>query len=124
MTTLAPRLLFVCLGNICRSPLAHGVFRDRAAGTDFDHFGLILAMDRSTLRHLAAPRPAAAVPAPRHGRYARACLDGRFASTRDLIGVGVGVGVDRRITELRATPRGGADARRVGASHPPSTLSP
>lgn len=30
------RVLFVCLGNICRSPLAEGVFRDkvRAAGLD------------------------------------------------------------------------------------------
>ncbi len=26
-----PRILFVCLGNICRSPLAHGVFRTQAA---------------------------------------------------------------------------------------------
>lgn len=26
-----PRLLFVCLGNICRSPVAEGVMRDRAA---------------------------------------------------------------------------------------------
>lgn len=26
-----PRVLFVCLGNICRSPLAHGVFRAQAA---------------------------------------------------------------------------------------------
>ncbi len=25
------RILFVCLGNICRSPTAHGVFRDIAA---------------------------------------------------------------------------------------------
>ncbi|HHL20914.1 MAG TPA: low molecular weight phosphotyrosine protein phosphatase, partial [Aliiroseovarius sp.] len=25
--TTAPRILFVCLGNICRSPTAEGVFR-------------------------------------------------------------------------------------------------
>jgi len=32
MTTPAPtRLLFVCMGNICRSPLAEGVFVHRAA---------------------------------------------------------------------------------------------
>ena len=31
-----PRILFVCLGNICRSPSAHGVFRAkaRAAGLE------------------------------------------------------------------------------------------
>ncbi len=28
------RILFVCLGNICRSPAAEGVFRDKAAGLD------------------------------------------------------------------------------------------
>ena len=28
---MVPSVLFVCLGNICRSPLAEGVFRDLAA---------------------------------------------------------------------------------------------
>lgn len=28
---MTPSILFVCLGNICRSPLAEGVFRDLAA---------------------------------------------------------------------------------------------
>jgi protein-tyrosine phosphatase len=28
---MPPSVLFVCLGNICRSPTAEGVFRDRAA---------------------------------------------------------------------------------------------
>ncbi|EBW2353318.1 low molecular weight phosphotyrosine protein phosphatase [Salmonella enterica subsp. enterica serovar Enteritidis] len=32
MTENVTRLLFVCLGNICRSPLAKGVFADVAAG--------------------------------------------------------------------------------------------
>jgi protein-tyrosine phosphatase len=30
------RLLFVCLGNICRSPLAEGAFRDEAARAGLD----------------------------------------------------------------------------------------
>lgn len=29
-------VLFVCLGNICRSPTAHGVFRQRAAARGLD----------------------------------------------------------------------------------------
>jgi protein-tyrosine phosphatase len=29
----APSILFVCLGNICRSPLAEGIYRHLAAGT-------------------------------------------------------------------------------------------
>jgi protein-tyrosine phosphatase len=31
-----PRILFVCLGNICRSPAAEGVFRARAATAGLD----------------------------------------------------------------------------------------
>lgn len=104
------RILFVCLGNICRSPTAHGVFRDLvarepgsppvscvdSAGTgayhvgeppdprthgaarqrgydlgalrarqlvrdDFERFDLLLAMDRSNLRHLRQLAPSSAV---------------------------------------------------------------
>lgn len=94
------RVLFVCLGNICRSPMAHAVLRAKtqrlgwqvdSAGTggwhigeppdpravaqaeargypmrdlrarqfesaDFENFDLILAMDRSKLRDIAALR--------------------------------------------------------------------
>ncbi|MBD8555459.1 low molecular weight phosphotyrosine protein phosphatase [Rhizobium sp. CFBP 8762] len=102
------RILFVCLGNICRSPLAEGMLRHLAqkanldvivdsAGTggwhigelpdpraiavahkhgidltaqrgrkiaveDFDAFDLILAMDKSNLRHVRALAPTAALP--------------------------------------------------------------
>lgn len=31
------RVLFVCLGNICRSPLAEGVFRDLLRERDLEH---------------------------------------------------------------------------------------
>src|SRR3954447_16701919 len=98
------RLLFVCLGNICRSPTAEGVMRRlvrerglearvdvESAGTgdwhageppdpraadaarrrgtdlggaarqvtpaDFEHFDLLLAMDRDNLRDLRAMAP-------------------------------------------------------------------
>jgi protein-tyrosine phosphatase len=98
------RLLFVCLGNICRSPTAEGVMRSLvdaaglqgsieldSAGTgawhvgsppdaravaaanargialdgfarqirenDFDHFDLVLAMDRSNMRELRQLAP-------------------------------------------------------------------
>ena len=40
---MTPSILFVCLGNICRSPLAEGVFRDLAAregiGVEIDSAG-------------------------------------------------------------------------------------
>jgi len=100
------RILFVCSGNICRSPLAEAIFRDQvralgleaqfqvdSAGThgwhegeradprarrvgaahgvsvdsiarpvrtsDFESFGLILAMDKDHLRELRSRCPAA-----------------------------------------------------------------
>lgn len=34
-----PRVLFVCLGNICRSPTAEAVFRKTAPGSDCDSAG-------------------------------------------------------------------------------------
>lgn len=37
---MTPSILFVCLGNICRSPLAEGVFRDLAA-----HEGVAVEVD-------------------------------------------------------------------------------
>jgi len=36
MQTNAHRILFVCLGNICRSPAAEGVLRSKAAQRDID----------------------------------------------------------------------------------------
>lgn len=62
-------ILFVCMGNICRSPTAEGVFRAQAAArrrgydlsglrarrvavSDFEHFDLILAMDARVLAAL------------------------------------------------------------------------
>jgi protein-tyrosine phosphatase len=33
---MKPKILFVCLGNICRSPTAEGVFRGLAAQNDLD----------------------------------------------------------------------------------------
>ncbi|GLR72145.1 protein-tyrosine-phosphatase [Agaribacter marinus] len=32
----SPSLLFVCLGNICRSPTAEGVFRDKASNSGIE----------------------------------------------------------------------------------------
>ena len=36
MTEATVRVMFVCLGNICRSPTAHGVFRHRVAEAGLD----------------------------------------------------------------------------------------
>ncbi|XDV46309.1 hypothetical protein PO909_014224 [Leuciscus waleckii] len=54
-------VLFVCLGNICRSPIAEAVFRkmatdsgvaDKVTKDDFMTFDHILCMDDSNLRDL------------------------------------------------------------------------
>ena len=64
------RLLFVCLGNICRSPMAEGVMRTlvEQAGVqdgrarqirreDFQDFDLMVAMDSENLRELRRLAP-------------------------------------------------------------------
>lgn len=49
----APRILFVCLGNICRSPTAEGVFRTMAARA-----GLQTEVDSCGLSHWHIGAPA------------------------------------------------------------------
>jgi len=60
MTDTAPRLLFVCLGNICRSPTAEGVMRSLAPTWHVDSAG-------TGDWHLGAPphRPAQSAAAAR-----------------------------------------------------------
>ena len=45
MVVAAPSILFVCLGNICRSPSAEGVFRHAAARAGLKPNDLIIAID-------------------------------------------------------------------------------
>lgn len=59
------KILFVCMGNICRSPLAEGIVRARAASA-----GLSLQLDSAgTSAHHGgeAPDPRARAVARRHG---------------------------------------------------------
>ena len=60
-----PRILFVCLGNICRSPTAHGVLRDLAARD-----GVVIEVDSAGTGdwHIGSPPdPRAAAEAARRG---------------------------------------------------------
>jgi len=62
---MTPSVLFVCLGNICRSPLAEGIFRDLAARE-----GVAVAIDSAGTGdwHLGhAPDPRAQAVADRNG---------------------------------------------------------
>jgi protein-tyrosine phosphatase len=49
-------VLFVCMGNICRSPAAEGVFRHLAA-EDFERFDLIVVMDEENYANVTALSP-------------------------------------------------------------------
>ena len=54
-------VLFVCLGNICRSPLAEGVFKHLARQVtpeDLERFDHVIVMDRDNLRTLERMRDA------------------------------------------------------------------
>lgn len=60
-----PSVLFVCLGNICRSPLAEAAFRDAAAQA-----GLDVEVDSAGIGHWhigEPPDPRARAVARRHG---------------------------------------------------------
>lgn len=62
---MTPSVLFVCLGNICRSPLAEGIFRDLAARE-----GVAVEIDSAGTGdwHLGhAPDPRAQAVADRNG---------------------------------------------------------
>ena len=41
MTTKKVNVLFVCMGNICRSPTAHGVFQEIVSRNNLDDFILV-----------------------------------------------------------------------------------
>jgi hypothetical protein len=79
-----PRVLFVCTGNICRSPLAEAVLRHRAAAV-----GLAVEADSAGTSDEEAARPtrapagwpsAAASSSPTAGRV-RSCAPTSPAST-------------------------------------------
>ena len=78
------RVLFVCMGNICRSPMAEGVFRHhvREAGLD----GLIAIDSAGTHDYHVGepPDPRAQRAAGRRG-YDLAMLRGRQVSSADFL---------------------------------------
>src|ERR1044072_6518115 len=61
-------VLFVCTANICRSPMAEGVFRTLARRTGLETAFAIASAGASSIRAASAHSPAAVEPAAR-----RAC---------------------------------------------------
>lgn len=60
-------VLFVCLGNICRSPLAEGVFRDVVARKGWEERVLIDSAGTGAWHHGSPPDPRSVAIAARHG---------------------------------------------------------
>lgn len=75
------RILFVCLGNICRSPSAHGVFRAKA-----QHAGLSVFVDSAGTGgwHIGDPPDPRAIRAAAERGYDLSDLRARQVSVRDF----------------------------------------
>ena len=77
------RILFVCLGNICRSPTAEGVFRKRAMEAGLaDRIEIDSAGTHAY--HVGAPPDARAQQAARQRGIDLSGLRGRQATVRDI----------------------------------------
>jgi protein-tyrosine phosphatase len=97
------RLLFVCMGNICRSPLAEGIARRRALDAQLD---LVFDSAGTEAYHVGQ------APDPR----ARAVARARGASIDDLRARQVDAGDFRRFDLILAADRG--NLRRLEALRP------
>lgn len=106
-----PALLFVCLGNICRSPLAEAAFRHHA-----ERAGLAAVADSAGTGdwHIGhPPDPRAIAEAARHGIDIRS-YQGRQVTTADFT----------RFTHIFALDTQNLlDLRAIAPANPPARLS-
>lgn len=100
------RVLFVCLGNICRSPLAEGVFRHLAEEADLGHAVEVDSAGTGAYHVGEDPDPRSREVAERHGIH----LEGhaRQAEPRDFSTFDLVVAMDR--SNRRDLERLGRDA--------------
>ena len=112
-------VLFVCLGNICRSPTAEGVFRQMAAEA-----GLTVAADSAGTGgwHTGEPpHPPATAAAARRG-YDLAALRARQVSRADFARFDLILAMDRRnLADLRALDPGNGARLRLFLDDAPET---
>lgn len=104
-----PSILFVCLGNICRSPMAEGVMRDAAAKA-----GIAIRLDSAGTSDWEAgdpPDPRAQAMAARHG-IDISDLRARQVTAEDFVRFDHIIAMDRQnLTNLRRIRPGDARAR-------------
>lgn len=112
------RILFVCLGNICRSPLAEGVFNAVAEQRGFSERFVLDSAGTGAWHIGSAPDPRSVAVAARYGidisgQRARKLVVEDF-SRFDLI-----LGMDRsNVDDIRdAAPSGGADKVHLFLGH-------
>lgn len=77
------RILFVCLGNICRSPTAEGVLRSIAA-REFPHLSLEIDSAGTADYHVGEPPDRRTVAAARRRGYDLASLRARLIQPGDF----------------------------------------
>lgn len=106
---MTPRILFVCLGNICRSPSAEGVFRHMAAAE-----GLRVEVDScgTGAWHLGEPPSPAAITAARARGYDLSALRARQLQAADF------TRFDRILVMDRANLRDARALRPPGGTEP------
>lgn len=105
------RILFVCLGNICRSPTAEGVLRSIAA-RDFP--GLMLDIDSAgtAAYHVGEPPDRRTVAAARRRGYDLASLRAREVQADDFRRFDYILAMDRsNLSELTSRRMAGATAQ-------------
>ncbi|MEM9901506.1 MAG: low molecular weight protein-tyrosine-phosphatase [Pseudomonadota bacterium] len=88
-----PRLLFVCLGNICRSPTAEGIARAKAAAV-----GLTVEVDSAGTSdwHIGAPPDTRMQAAAAAAGYDLSPLRARQFTPADFAGFNVIYAMDRK----------------------------
>jgi low molecular weight protein-tyrosine phosphatase len=107
MTT---RVLFVCLGNICRSPTAEGVLRG-IAGREFAGLPLYVDSAGTADYHVGEPPDRRTVAAARRRGYELANLRARRIARSDFEGFDYILAMDRaNLEELESLGKGMSQA--------------
>ncbi len=109
MTPRSPSLLFVCLGNICRSPLAEGALRHAA-----QRHGLDLTLDPAGTGdwHVGQPPDPRAIAAARRNGVDISGLRARQVTADDFTRFDHLIALDRQnLADLRRLAPAGATAR-------------
>ena len=91
---MSNRILFVCLGNICRSPTAEGVLRALAA-RDFPRLPVYVDSAGTANYHVGEPPDRRSIAAARDRGYDLSMLRARQVSPSDLVEFDYVLAMDR-----------------------------